>query len=73
MHALCTRRNSLAKWITDERNFVKALEWIPERFSTSPELTLDKSAFVPWSEGKHSKNLPYVPYMHTYGRKNGPI
>ena len=38
---------------TDRRNFVKPDEWVPERFSTQPELVLDKSAFVPWSAGEY--------------------
>ncbi|KAL5000904.1 cytochrome P450 [Aspergillus recurvatus] len=38
----------------DERNFVRPLEWLPERFSTQPELILDKDAFAPWSIGKYA-------------------
>ncbi|KAL4938412.1 hypothetical protein BDV06DRAFT_226042 [Aspergillus oleicola] len=38
----------------DERNFVRPSEWIPERFSTQPELILDRQAFAPWSIGKYS-------------------
>ncbi|KAI0438670.1 cytochrome P450 [Xylaria telfairii] len=44
----------------DETCFVKPDEWIPERFTTKPELTLNKNAFVAWSIGKMSclgKNL----------------
>ncbi|KAL4766870.1 cytochrome P450 [Aspergillus nidulans var. acristatus] len=44
----------------DERNFIRPLEWIPERFSTMPGLIVDKQAFVPWSIGKYAcigKNL----------------
>ncbi|GAW18589.1 hypothetical protein ANO14919_080670 [Xylariales sp. No.14919] len=40
--------------------FVRPDEWIPERFTTKPELVLNKSAFVAWSIGKMSclgKNL----------------
>lgn len=39
---------------TDERNFVHPNEWIPERFTTCPELILDKRAFVAWATGKYS-------------------
>jgi tryprostatin B 6-hydroxylase len=35
----------------DERNFQNATEWIPERFSTKPELIHDKRAYVPWTTG----------------------
>ncbi|PYH92141.1 cytochrome P450 [Aspergillus ellipticus CBS 707.79] len=38
----------------DERNFVRPLEWIPERFTSQPDLILDKQAFVPWSTGKYA-------------------
>ncbi|KAL4788907.1 cytochrome P450 [Aspergillus venezuelensis] len=44
----------------DERNFIRPLEWIPERFSTRPELIVDKDAFAPWSIGRYAcigKNL----------------
>ncbi|KAI1321363.1 cytochrome P450 [Xylariaceae sp. FL0255] len=44
----------------DETCFVKPNEWIPERFTTRPELTLNKNAFVAWSIGKMNclgKNL----------------
>ncbi|PHH92770.1 hypothetical protein CDD83_5176 [Cordyceps sp. RAO-2017] len=44
----------------DERYFDRPEEWIPERFTTRPELILNKDAFVPWSIGRRScigKNL----------------
>ncbi|KAF2962933.1 hypothetical protein GQX73_g10637 [Xylaria multiplex] len=44
----------------DETCFVRPDEWIPERFTTKPELVLNKSAFVAWSIGKMAclgKNL----------------
>ncbi|KAI0485232.1 cytochrome P450 [Xylariaceae sp. FL0804] len=44
----------------DDKRFVKPDEWLPQRFSTHPELLLDKEAFAPWSIGKMScagKNL----------------
>lgn len=37
----------------DKRNFVQPDDWIPERFTTRPELILDKRAFMPWGIGKH--------------------
>ncbi len=47
----------------DERNFVKPTEWIPERYTTQPELILDKSAFVPWNIGElHEASL--IPSNH---------
>ena len=43
-------------WSThrSEKYFVKPLEWIPERFTSQPELVLDKRAFHPFSFGKYS-------------------
>ncbi|KAI1287225.1 cytochrome P450 [Xylaria venustula] len=38
----------------DETCFVRAGEWIPERFTTRPELMPNKNAFVAWSIGKMS-------------------
>ncbi|KAL6231680.1 hypothetical protein BDW75DRAFT_233396 [Aspergillus navahoensis] len=38
----------------DSRNFVRPLEWIPERFSSRPELILDRQAFVPWGVGQYA-------------------
>ncbi|KAI3337569.1 cytochrome P450 [Xylariaceae sp. AK1471] len=45
---------------SDETYFVRPDEWIPERFTTRPELVLNKHAFVARSIGKKSclgKNL----------------
>ncbi|KIX92393.1 uncharacterized protein Z520_11868 [Fonsecaea multimorphosa CBS 102226] len=36
----------------DERNFRRPEEFIPERWTTNPELTVDASVFVPFSYGK---------------------
>ncbi|KAL4993614.1 cytochrome P450 [Aspergillus recurvatus] len=36
----------------DARNFRRPLDWIPERFTTQPDLVLDKHAFKPWSVGR---------------------
>lgn len=38
-------------FLSDDRNFVRPADWIPERFSTRPELILDNGAFVPWTTG----------------------
>lgn len=55
-----TRNKVIAQVINmdvDERYFVKPEEWIPERFTTKPELVLDKSAFAPWAIGKSSHSF----------------
>lgn len=36
----------------DEACFLQPNEWIPERFTTRPELVLNAEAFVPWSIGE---------------------
>lgn len=36
----------------DERAFVKPTEFIPERWTTRKELTLDSSVFTPFGGGK---------------------
>jgi cytochrome P450 len=44
----------------DERNFVNANEFIPERFTTKPELCIRKEAFIPFLTGPYvcaGKNL----------------
>lgn len=44
----------------DESHFVSADEFIPERFSTRPELIKNKDAFIPFSTGPFNcigKNL----------------
>ncbi|KAL1848979.1 hypothetical protein Plec18167_006757 [Paecilomyces lecythidis] len=38
----------------DERNFIHPNNWIPERFTTHPELVLDKQGFVAWATRKYS-------------------
>lgn len=40
---------------------MKPEEWIPERFTTKPELTLNKNAFVAWSIGKGARVLDPSP------------
>ena len=42
----------LMKSNPDEACFLEPDEWIPERFTTRPELILNKSALVPWTIGK---------------------
>ncbi|KAK4233003.1 cytochrome P450, partial [Achaetomium macrosporum] len=43
---ICTPQYSLMR---DEACFLQAEEWIPERFTTRPDLMPNKNAFVPWS------------------------
>lgn len=38
---------------TDSRNFEQPLEFIPERWTTRPELVKDKSVFIPFNIGRH--------------------
>jgi cytochrome P450 family 628 len=38
-------------WYTDERYFERAAEFLPERWTTSPELVKDKRAFAPFTIG----------------------
>lgn len=42
----------------DELCFLEPDEWIPERFTTRPELILNKSAWVPWAIGKTNTVIP---------------
>lgn len=42
----------------DPRNFAKPEEFIPERWSSRPELILNKSAFIPFSNGELEHFLP---------------
>ncbi|CAH0026871.1 unnamed protein product [Clonostachys rhizophaga] len=56
---ICTPQHSMLRGV-DERNYVDAEKWNPDRFNTKPELILNKQAFTPWSIGKMSclgKNL----------------
>lgn len=46
------------EFILDKRNFVQPDDWIPERFTTRPELILDKRAFMPWGIGEFAVYLP---------------
>lgn len=39
---------------SDERNFVRPDEFIPERWSTQPHLILNSEAFIPFSVGVYS-------------------
>ena len=38
--------------VSDARNFVQPNDFLPERFTTRPELILDEDAYMPWSAGK---------------------
>jgi cytochrome P450 len=38
----------------DARNFVAPDQFIPERWTTKPELVLNRQAFIPFSTGSHS-------------------
>jgi len=54
---ICTPQFSLHR---DEASFLKPNYWIPERFTTQPELMPNKNAFIPWTIGKRNclgKNL----------------
>lgn len=47
----------------DERNFVRPTEFIPERWTTKPEMVLNKGAFKPFSTGPYNcagKDLAYM-------------
>ncbi|KAJ4985563.1 benzoate 4-monooxygenase cytochrome P450 [Stagonosporopsis vannaccii] len=47
----------------DARNFVRPDEFVPERWTTKPELVLNKTAFLPFSTGQYScvgKALAYM-------------
>lgn len=44
--------SSIWSFHRSEKYFVKPTEWLPERFTTQPELVLDKRAFHPFSYGK---------------------
>lgn len=61
LRPLCPGRRQedgpMAYTLLDERNFARPDEWIPEQFTTHPDLILDKSAFVPWSIGECQKSL----------------
>jgi cytochrome P450 len=39
----------------DERCFVRPLEFIPERWTTQPELIIDSSVYAPFSTGKSNQ------------------
>lgn len=43
---------------TDERLFPQATEFIPDRWTTRPDMAKDPAAFVPFGTGKHSN--PHV-------------
>lgn len=39
--------------LTDKRNFVDPESFIPERWTTRPELVLNKEAFIPFNKGPY--------------------
>jgi cytochrome P450 len=41
----------------DARNFVKPDDFIPERWTSQPELVLNKEAFLPFSVGSYPQTL----------------
>ena len=43
--------NETCSWHTDERYFERASEFLPERWTTAPELVKDKRAFAPFTIG----------------------
>lgn len=47
----------------DARNFVRPDEFVPERWTTSPELVLNKAAFLPFSMGPYSCAGKALAYM----------
>lgn len=44
---------------TDERNYEHPNEFIPERWTSKPELTKNASVFSPFSIGKYPLTHPY--------------
>lgn len=44
----------LVSLVTDERNFPRGDEFIPERWTTRPELVEDASIYAPFSTGRFS-------------------
>ncbi|KZL65607.1 cytochrome p450 [Colletotrichum incanum] len=51
---LCLKNNGCFVAKIDERLFSQANEFIPERWTTRPEMARDPIAFVPFSTGKYS-------------------
>jgi hypothetical protein len=46
-------RYNVAKfYIVDERCFAQPTKFIPERWTTQPELVKDRSAYIPFGSGK---------------------
>lgn len=44
--------------MTDERVFSRPNEFLPERWTTQPELVKDSSAFIPFNSGTSSNFEP---------------
>lgn len=56
-NGICFRRLLDANsYRVDERLYVQQNDFIPERWTTKPELTKDASAFAPFSTGKHHRD-----------------
>lgn len=49
----------------DERNFEHPNEFIPERWTSKPELTKNASVYSPFSIGKYSLYIPNKILCHT--------
>ncbi|KAF2632017.1 cytochrome P450, partial [Macroventuria anomochaeta] len=55
----------------DARNFVRPDEFLPERWTTSPDLVINRTAFFPFSTGPYScvgKTLAYMELRSVVGR-----
>lgn len=55
----------------DARNFARPDQFLPERWTTSPELVLNRAAFLPFSIGPYScvgKSLAYMELRSVVGR-----
>jgi cytochrome P450 len=55
----------------DARNFARPDEFLPERWTTNPELVLNRTAFLPFSIGSYScvgKSLAYMEMRSVVGR-----
>jgi cytochrome P450 len=61
---------SHTKILTDERCFVRPLEFIPERWTTQPELTIDSSVYAPFSTGKNIQK-PHHRMFHLTSKGRG--
>jgi cytochrome P450 len=54
---------NVAEVVIDEKTYTRCDDFIPERWSSQPELIKDKEAFAPFSIGPYNcigKNLAYI-------------